>query len=101
MRGGEKADAQPDYVELIFKVARSSLDCDNKVGTDGTRRPDGTLSGQTYDPRPPPPSMSKPNGQVMGSTKPSADPIDRNDPRLPPPRHQAPHRRRRTRQRVP
>ncbi|WP_156242687.1 hypothetical protein [Microbacterium oryzae] len=59
------AEAQPDYEEFIFKVARSSLDGDNKVGTGGARRSDGTLSGQAYDPRPLPPSMSKPNVQVV------------------------------------
>lgn len=67
-------DAQPDYVELIFKVARSSLDGENKVGTGGARRPDGTLSGQAYDPRPLPPSMSKPNVQVVRSTSPGGIP---------------------------
>ena len=68
------ADAQPDYVELIFKVARSSLDGDNKVGTGGARRPDGTLSGQAYDPRPLPPSMSKPNVQVVRAASPGGIP---------------------------
>lgn len=68
------ADAQPDYVELIFKVTRSSLDGDNKLGTGGARRPDGTLSGQAYDPRPLPPSMSKPNVQIVRAASPGGIP---------------------------
>lgn len=59
------ADAQPDYVEFIFKVSRSSLEGENKVGTGGARRPGGTLSGQAYDPRPLPPSMSEPSVHIV------------------------------------
>lgn len=74
MRGGELTEAQPDYVEFIFKVARSSLDGDNKAGAGGARRPNGTLSGQAYDPRPLPPSMSKPNVQVVRASSPGGIP---------------------------
>jgi len=71
---GEVAEAQHEYVEFIFKVARSSLDGDNKLGTGGARRPDGTLSGQAYDPRPLPPSMSKPNVQIVRAASPGGIP---------------------------
>lgn len=54
-----------EFMEFIFKVDVESLGGENKVGTGGARRPDGTLSGQAYDPRPIPPQPGKPNVQII------------------------------------